>query len=137
MAQILLTAAGTVILLMGTGHLVLTLRDVWTPTAFTPTDDSVRLAMQGAQLRFNRRINLWESWLGFNLSHSMGAIMFGAALLFAAQAHLGAFLESKALQAVAVLIPASYLVVAIRFWFWGPVLGLSVVLLCILGAVLL
>ena len=137
MAQIFLTAAGTIILLMGTGHLVLTLRDVWKPTAFTPTEESVRLAMQGAQLRFNRRINLWESWLGFNLSHSMGAMMFGGALLFAAQAHLDAFLENAVLQAVAVLIPVFYLVVAIRFWFWGPVLGISVVLLCILGAVLL
>jgi hypothetical protein len=137
MAQILLTAAGTIILLMGTGHMALTLRDVWKPTAFTPTDESVRLAMQGAQLRFNRRLNLWEAWLGFNLSHSMGAMMFGGALLFAAQFHLDAFLESTVLQTVAVLIPILYLVVGIRFWFWGPVLGVSVVLLCILGAVLL
>jgi hypothetical protein len=137
MAQILLTAAGTIILLMGTGHMALTLRDVWKPTAFTPTDESVRLAMQSAQLRFNRRLNLWEAWLGFNLSHSMGAMMFGGALLFAAQFHLDAFLESAVLQAVMVLIPVFYLVVGIRFWFWGPVLGVSVVLLCILGAVLL
>lgn len=137
MAQILLTAAGTIFLLMGTGHFILTLRDVWKPTAFTPREESVRLAMQGAQLRFSRRINLWDSWLGFNLSHSMGPMMFGGALLFAAQAHLDAFLESAALQAVAVLIPMVYLVVAIRFWFWGPVLGISAVLLCVLGAVLL
>jgi hypothetical protein len=137
MAQILLTVGGTIILLMGIGHFVLTLRDVWRPTSFTPTDESVRLTMQGAQLRFSRRINLWDSWLGFNLSHSMGPIMFGAALLYAAQVHLAAFLESLFLQALAVLIPVVYLVVAIRFWFWGPVLGISIVLLCILGAVLL
>lgn len=136
MAQILLTVAGIVILLMGTGHLVLTLRDVWKPTAFTPTDDSVRLAMQGAQLRFSRRINLWEAWLGFNISHSMGAMMFGGALLFAAQAHLEAFLASTFLQTMAVLIPAAYWVVAIRFWFRGPVIGISIVLLCTLAAVL-
>lgn len=137
MAQILLTVAGTVILIMGIGHFVLTLRDVWSPMAFTPTEDSVRLAMQRAQLRFNRRINLWESWLGFNLSHSMGAIMFGGALLYAALAHLDDFLQSHFLQAAAVLIPGVYLAVAIRFWFWGPALGISIVLACILGAVLL
>ena len=137
MAQILLSVGGTIILLMGIGHFLLTLRDVWKPTSFTPAEESVRLAMQGAQLRFSRRINLWDSWLGFNLSHSMGAIMFGAALLYAAQVHLAAFLESGTLKAVAVLVPLVYLVVAVRFWFWGPVLGISVVLLCILGAVLL
>jgi fatty acid desaturase len=137
MAQILLTLAGAIILLMGTAHLVLTLRDVWKPTSFTPTEDAVRLAMQGARLRFNRRINLWESWLGFHISHSIGVMMFGAALLFVAQAHFDAFLQSLAGQAAAVLIAVAYLVVAIRFWFWGPVLGISVALLGILGAVLL
>ena len=137
MAQILLTAAGTIVLLMGIGHLLLTLRDVWKPTAFTPTQESVRLAMQSAQLRFNRRINLWESWLGFNLSHSMGVMVCGAVLLFVARLHFGAFLDSAVLQTVIVFIVLSYLAVAIRFWFWGPILGLSVVLLCILGAVFL
>jgi hypothetical protein len=136
-AQILLTAAGTIILLMGTGHFVLTLRDAWKPRSFTPTEESVRLAMQGAQLRFSRRINLWDAWLGFNLSHSMGAMMYGAALLFAALAHLDVFLDSGVLQAVAVLIPVVYLAVAIRFWFWAPVLGIGIVLLCVLGAVFL
>ena len=135
MAQILLTAAGTIVLLMGTGHLLLTLCDVWKPTAFTPTEESVRLAMQGARLRFNRRINLWESWLGFNLSHSMGVMVCGGVLLYLARFHFDAFLDSAILQAVVVLVVLSYLAVAIRFWFWGPILGLSVVLLCILGAV--
>lgn len=137
MAQTLLTVAGTILLLMGTGHLLLTLRDVWKPTAFTPTDDSVRSAMEGAQLRFSRRINLWESWLGFNISHSMGAMMFGGALLFAARAHFEAFLASAFLQAMAVLILVAYLVVAVRFWFRGPVVGIGVVLLCVLAAMLL
>ena len=137
MAKILLTAGGTIFLLMGLGHFVLTLRDVWKPTAFTPTEDSVRVAMQGAQLRFSRRINLWESWLGFNLSHSMGPIMVGSALLYAAQVQLNAFLESTFLQAAAIFILVVYLAIAIRFWFRGPVLGISIVLLCVLGAVLL
>ncbi len=136
MTQILLTLAGTIILLMGTGHLVLTLRDVWRPTAFTPTDDAVRLAMQGARLRFNRRINLWESWLGFHISHSMGVMMLGGALLLAAQVHFDAFMQSRAYQAAAVLIPAAYLGVALRFWFWAPALGISLAMLCILGALL-
>jgi len=135
-AKNLLTIAGVVILLMGTGHLLLTLRDVWKPTAFTPTDDSVRLAMQAAQLRFSRRINLWDSWLGFNISHSLGAMMLGGALLFAAQVHLEGFLESAFLKTAAVLITAMYLVVAIRFWFRGPVIGISIVLVCVLAAIL-
>lgn len=136
MTQILLTAAGVILLLMGAGHFALTVRDIWKPTSFTPTDDAIRRAMQDAPLRFSRRLTLWDAWLGFNLSHSMGAIMLGGALLYAA-AHFAAFRESVFLQSAAVLIPVVYLLVAVRFWFRGPVLGISIALLCILGAVLL
>jgi hypothetical protein len=136
MTQILLATAGIIILLMGIGHFVLTVRDIRKPTSFTPVDDSIRVAMRGAPLRFSRRLELWDAWLGFNLSHSMGPIIFGIALLYGAL-HVAAFRESAFLQSAAVLIPAVYLAIAIRFWFRGPVLGISIVLLCVLGAVLL
>ncbi len=55
MAQILLAVGGAIFLVLGTLHGVLTLRDVGTPRAFTPTDEAVRLAMQGARLAFNPR----------------------------------------------------------------------------------
>lgn len=136
MTQFLLTAAGAIILLMGTGHLLLTLRDVWRPKAFTPTDDAVRQAMKESNVKFDKRLNLWDAWLGFNISHSMGAMMFGGVLLFTARAHLEAFLQSAFLQTMAVLVAVVYLVVAIRFWFRGPVIGISIVLLCILAAII-
>jgi len=137
MAPLLLAIAGIIWLLLGTYHLLLTLRDIGNPRAFTPTDASVRMAMQGAQLRLNPRINLWDSWLGFNLSHSMGVMMFGGALVFISWAHMAAFSQSAGLRALAVLVPAAYLAVALRFWFWGPALGLSLSLVCIIGALFL
>src|SRR6185436_10458110 len=93
MGQILLAVGGLVVLMMGTLHGVLTLRDVFTPRAFTPTDDAVRLAMQGTRVAFNRRLNLWKAWLGFNLSHSLGVVLFGGLLLLAS-VHFAAFAAS-------------------------------------------
>ncbi len=137
MAQILLAVAGTVFLVMGALHGVLTLEDVRKPRAFTPTDDAVRLAMQGTRLAFNPRANFWQAWLGFNLSHSLGVVLFGGCLLLLAWLHFPAFASSHLLQAVAGGVAAAYFAVALRFWFWGPALGAGLSLLFILGSVVL
>lgn len=137
MAQILLTIASIIFLVLGTLHGVLTLRDVAKPRAFTPTDDAVRIAMQNTRLRFNPRANFWQAWLGFNLSHSLGIVIFGGGLLFLAWVHFPAFAAGHLLQGAAMAVPAAYLIIALRFWFWGPAFGAGLSLLCIVAAVVL
>jgi hypothetical protein len=134
MAQILLSVGASIFLVLGTLHGLLLLRDLVRPRAFTPTDESVRLAMQRASIALSPRANLWQAWLGFNLSHSLGAVLFGGGLLCLAWAHFAVFTQSIALQCVSVVVAAIYLVLSIRFWFWGPALGSGVALACILGA---
>jgi hypothetical protein len=134
MSQLLLALAGLIFLLLGTLHGLLTLRDVANPRAFTPTDDEVRLAMQATRLRFNPRANLWDAWLGFNLSHSLGVILSGLCLFALAWNH-PSFVASPMLQRAAMLLPALYLAMAVRFWFYGPALGAGLSLLCVMGAV--
>jgi hypothetical protein len=135
MAQFLLAIGGTIFLVLGTVHGVLTLRDISQPRAFTPTDDALRIAMQGARLALNPRINLWQAWLGFNLSHSLGLVLFGGGLLLLAWRHFPAFAASPLVGAAAAIVAGTYLVLALRFWFWGPALGCGLSLLCILAAV--
>jgi hypothetical protein len=137
MARVLLAIGGTLFLVLGALHGLLTLRDLSTPRAFTPTDDSVRIAMQGARLAFNPRVNLWQAWLGFNLSHSLGVTLFGGALLLLAWLRFPVFAASHLLQGAAVVVAATYLVLSLRFWFWGPALGSGLSLLCILAAAVL
>ena len=137
MAQILLTVAGAIFVVLGGLHGVLTLRDVSHPRAFTPTDAAVRHAMEGARLALNPRANIWQSWLGFNLSHSLGTVLFGGGLLFLAWHHLAVFNDNHLVQAVALVVTAAYFVISYRFWFWGPALGSGVAFVCVLGASLL
>jgi hypothetical protein len=136
-AQLLLTIGSSIFLVLGTVHGVLTFRDLAKPRAFTPTDDAVRVAMQGARLALNPRANLWEAWLGFNFSHSLGLFIFGGGLLVLALSHFPVFAASRLLQGGAVVVAAAYLTLALRFWFWGPALGCGLALLCILAAVAL
>jgi hypothetical protein len=135
MAPFLLAIGGAIFLVLGISHGVLTLRDVSKPRAFTPTDDAVRVAMQGARLALNPRANLWQAWLGFNLSHSLGMVLFGGGLLLLAWRHFPAFAASPLLQGAAAVVAGTYLVLSLRFWFWGPALGFGLSLLCILAAV--
>lgn len=134
MAQVLLTFAGASFVVLGALHGLLTLRDVTNPRAFTPTDAAVRHAMEGARLALNPRANIWQAWLGFNLSHSLGTVLFGSGLLFLAWHHLATFKASHLVQVVALVIAAAYVVISYRFWFWGPALGSGFAFVCILGA---
>lgn len=68
---------------------------------------------------------MWDAWLGFNISHGLGAVFFGAVCIAA-----GAYVEALSLPKPVVLIPTlvglMYLALAIRFWFRVPAVGIGV-----------
>jgi hypothetical protein len=132
MAQSLVAVGAAIFIAMGAVHGLFTVRDVFDPKAFTPTDGSVRQAMQGAKLAFNPRANVWQAWLGFNLSHSLGLLVFGGVALALGWRDFGVFADSLAVQALTLLVAASYFVLSLRFWFWGPAVGSGAALLCFL-----
>ena len=129
----LTTIAGGIIALMGSLHTLYTLLDLRKPRYFAPSDDSVRLAMQHATVRFARgRTSMWDGWLGFNISHGVGAIVFGVAAIYvptiAPQSH-----RTLVLLAL-VAISTAYLITAIRFWFYKPIVGIALATLLFVAA---
>ncbi len=137
MSQILLAAGALIFLALGAGHAVLTLRDLSVPRAFTPTDPSLRRAMQESTLALSPRLNFWNAWLGFNLSHSLGLVLFGGGLITVAWLHFPAYAQSLSMQVAAAVVAGAYLVLSLRFWFWGPVAGTGIGLVCFLTAAFL
>lgn len=126
----LLLIGGALFALMGGGHGLLTLYDVFRPRYFTPIDDSVREAMQGTGVRFSGgHANMWKAWLGFNLSHSLGAFLFGLAACWLG---LHPELLTKSVLLIPLAIGAVYLLLAVRFWFYGPSLGCGLATFCFL-----
>lgn len=129
-----LIAGGVMFVAMGIVHGLLTIADVYRPTQFTPRDDSVRLAMRSTTIRFFRaRASVWDAWLGFNLSHSLGLLVFGAATTW-----LGLNGErihaSNTMLAMPALVAFAYLLVAVRFWFYLPAIGATVATACIIAS---
>jgi hypothetical protein len=128
-----LIIGGLLFAAMGVVHGLLTALDVRRPTQFTPRDDAVRIAMRSTTIRFFRaRTSVWDAWLGFNLSHSLGLFVFGAATVW-----LGLNLErvqpSPGLLAMPAVVGLCYVFLAVRFWFYLPALGAAVATACFLA----
>lgn len=134
MTRILLIVAAFPFLLMGAWHGVLTLRDLKSPKAFVPRDPALLQAMQRSGIRLHRSINLWRAWLGFNFSHSLGLVLFGAMFMYVGVFEPALFVSSLGVQTIAVSISALYLVLCVRFFFSTPAIGSAIGLISFLAA---
>ncbi len=126
MTNALLIIGGLIFLLLGLLHGIFTIADISRPRRLVPMNLNLIEEMAMAGVRLARgRTNMWDAWLGFNISHGLGAILFGAAC-----AGTGIFLHSLHLPKSALLIPVAvgsiYFVLAIRFWFRIPAIGIAI-----------
>jgi hypothetical protein len=120
----------SIFLILGVLHGVLTLQDISNPRTFTPPDQTLRQAMQESSIAIDPQTNLWKAWLGFNLSHSLGLIMFGGTFLAVGLFDFGMFSKMLWLQSCAILIAAAYLMMSLKFWFSKPAIGAGLALVC-------
>ena len=130
MVRLLLIIGASIFLLLGATHGVLTLRDLSNPRSFTPRDPELRAAMQESAIAFHPKVNLWQAWLGFNLTHSLGIILFGGAFLYIGIFHSVLFSQSPFLQGCSILVSAAYLVISLKFFFSTPAIGLGIAMAC-------
>ena len=134
LAQAFFIAGAALLAALGSLHLVLT----FFSTKFDPRDAATASAMRATTPRITRATTVWRCWIGFNASHSLGAMLFGAVYLLLAGAHMAWLRESSGLAWLAVAGSAAYLLLAWRYWFRTPLAGLIVATACFAaGAALL
>ena len=133
MVNLYLLIGGFVFVGMGLVHGVASIVDVFRPTWFTPVDDAVRSAMKSTRVRFLRaRANVWDAWLGFNISHSLGMLLFGAAAVW-----LGLHPELAGASAAFFVLPVVgllYFILSLRFWFYAPAIASLAATACFAAA---
>ena len=117
----LAVAAGAgIIASLGALHVCLT----FVGEALHPRDPMLREAMGRVPVRLSARTTVWRAWIGFNASHGLGAMLFGALFLHLALSRPGMLRDSVFFA----VLGAGYLVVMIaltwRCWFRTPFLGL-------------
>jgi hypothetical protein len=128
LSRYLYLAGALPFLVLGTAHALATPLTPGDAKGLAPSDPQVAVAMTRSGLRLTRRTDMWRAWVGFNFSHSLGALVFAAFVfvtgrspaVFAAEAPIGV--------PFAVAVSVVYLVLARRYWFRTPVHG------CLLAA---
>jgi hypothetical protein len=122
----LITIAGVIYILLGTLHAAYTWLDIRQPRRIVPDDPAVTVAMQNSRIRLTRgAATMWQGWVGFNFSHSLGAIFFGAAICFVAVT-LGTAAPSPWVLLVLAGVSLIYLKLAVTYWFRIPVAGTGI-----------
>jgi len=125
--------AGAIFCTLGLLHAIFTLMDWHHPRRLAPADPHVIIQMASTGLRLSRsRTNMWDAWIGFNLSHSLGAILFGS-LCIATGIAMRSMLVAWPVFAVLVLIATIYEVLALRFWYRVPAIGIAIAGFCVIA----
>lgn len=133
MEKVLLILGASIFGLLGTIHLGYT----FYTDKFDAFDASVKEAMQGTSPILTRETSMWKAWVGFNASHSLGAMLFAAIYVPLALFHLEVIRQSIWFSLLPIVTGLSYLVLAKKYWFKIPFTGLLIATACFTGAALL
>lgn len=95
---------------------------VWTlfSKRFEPRDAALLEEMKKISPKLTRRTTMWDAWMGFNVSHSLGAIAFGLLYIIIALENYAYLKSSLALNLLLVVFPLAFLLLALRYWFDKP-----------------
>lgn len=106
---------------LGTAHLVLT----FFSNKFDAFDPKVTEAMKESTLVLTRDTTMWKAWIGFNASHSLGAILVAAFLIPLAVQDFGVIERSLWLTLLPSIVSLGYLALAWKYWFKIPLFGIA------------
>jgi hypothetical protein len=120
LAQALITASAAIILALGIIHLSYTF---W-GRKLTPRDPAIRASMESATPVITRETTMWKAWVGFNASHSFGAMLFGLVYGYLALLYPAFLFQSRFLLAVGLCLLGGYLVLGKLYWFSVPFTGI-------------
>ena len=119
--RLLLSAGSVIIGTLGLIHLVYTLRT----NKFEPRDEQLGEQLRQVAPVLTSETTMWKAWVGFNASHSLGALLFAAFYGYLALFELEFLLSSVFLVAVSLAALGSYLVLARAYWFRVPFFGIA------------
>ena len=121
----LMTLSTLVLLALGVLHLIYT----FSGSKLMPRDPALQARMNEVNLVITRQTTVWRAWIGFNASHSMGAILFGLVYGFLANAYPELLFNSPFLLIVGFVMLGGFAVLAKVYWFRIPFIGVGVSLI--------
>ncbi len=118
---VLLIVGSLTIGVLGTIHLLFTFRT----DKFEPRDENLGDRLRQVSPVLTSETTMWKAWVGFNGSHSLGAMLFAAFFGYLAMFELEFLLSSPFLVALSLISLVSYLMLAHAYWFKVPFRGIA------------
>lgn len=104
------------ILLLGVVHLLYTFRG----PKLHPADPELMSKMMAVSPVISRETTMWRAWIGFNVSHGLCLILFGALYGYLATRHSAFLFQSWFLLALGFVLLLIYAGLAKIYWFSAP-----------------
>lgn len=120
LAPYFMAGSATIMLLLGLLHLVYTFRG----SQLRPRDAALQEHMSTVSPIISRETSMWKAWVGFNASHSLGAMLFGVVYGYLALVHPEFLFDSLFLRVVGLVVLSGYAFLAKRYWFSVPSRGI-------------
>ena len=130
-ARILMVVSASIIFTLGVVHFVYTF---WGPT-LTPRDPALQISMSQISPVITKETTMWRCWVGFNVSHSLGLILFGLVFSFLVVAHSQLLFQSPFLLVVGLAMLGGLVVLCKIYFFSVPFAGVSVSLACYIASI--
>lgn len=130
-ASILMVFSAAVVFVLGCIHLANTF---W-GRGLVPTDAALRTRMQQVSPHITRETSMWRCWIGFNASHSVGAMLFGLIYGYLAIFQAPLLFHSTFLLGVGLATLLALVTLCRLYWFSIPFVCISIALGCYLGSI--
>jgi hypothetical protein len=115
-----LSGSAAIVMLLGLIHLLYTFHG----PKLLPRDRDLLARMQEVSPVITRETTMWKAWIGFNASHSYGAILFGAVYGYLCLEHRVFLFQSTFLLSLGLLLLGGYAFLGKRYWFHVPFRGI-------------
>lgn len=130
---VLVACSAGILLVLGSIHLLYTFHG----PKLTPRDAGLRAQMETVHPVLTRETTMWKAWVGFNASHSLGAMLFGLLYGYFALAQPTLLFASMYLSGLGLVFLLAYLLLARAYWFRIPLAGVILSLGCYVMALAL
>lgn len=118
---LLVVAASAIALALGLAHVLFTFHG----PKLTPRDPELLQRMQGTSPVITRQTTMWKAWVGFNASHGLGLITFGAVYGYLALVQPHLLFQSFFLLGFGAVVLLGYVFLARQYFFRTPFRAVS------------
>ncbi|WP_460911298.1 LIC_13387 family protein [Spirosoma areae] len=126
MANYLWQIGSVIIAVLGSIHLYYT----FFTTNFSSRNEKMIEHMKSSSPILTKEVTVWKAWIGFNASHSSGAIFIGLINFYLAFQYFTILQSDHFFFLFNILTISFYVWLAKQYWFTIPFIGLLITFVC-------